>query len=226
MNNRNLDKITLDVIGRKLIEHSRISEGDIDKIIANPDLFTLVQKRIAANNGQLRLANGLLPFFRRYVSVFAGVAVMVIAVIAATDLLTTKKESLAEIVVSVSAAMPEAARPNLIPPLRKGSDLTAGRASNLEMTNQVNVERVSVKQTVKPQPPKTRVEAEGEFYAVSSAGDLEETAGDSRIIRVDMPRASLFAMGVNVSLENDSETVKADLLVGSDGITRAIRVVK
>ena len=223
MNNRNLDKITLDVIGRKLIEHSRVSESDIDKIIANPDLFTLVQKRIAANNGQLRLANGLLPFVRRYVSVFAGVAVMVIA---ATNLLRTKKEPLAAIVVSVSAAMPEAARPNLIPPLRKGSDLTAGRASNLEMTNQVNVERVSVKQTVKPQPPKARVEAEGEFYAVSSAGDLDETARDSRIIRVDMPRASLFAMGVNVSLENDSETVKADLLVGSDGITRAIRVVK
>ena len=41
-----------------------------------------------------------------------------------------------------------------------------------------------------------------------------------------MPRSALFAMGVNIPLENDAEVVKADLLVGTDGVTRAIRVVE
>jgi hypothetical protein len=33
-------------------------------------------------------------------------------------------------------------------------------------------------------------------------------------------------MGMNVPLENESPTVKADILVGPDGVTRAIRLVE
>jgi hypothetical protein len=71
-----------------------------------------------------------------------------------------------------------------------------------------------------------RYEAEGDFYALSYAGDPNETERGGRIVRVDVPRSTLFAMGIDVPLENESETVKADLLIGSDGVTRAIRVVK
>jgi hypothetical protein len=65
-----------------------------------------------------------------------------------------------------------------------------------------------------------------DFYAVSYAGDPHETERGGRIVRVDIPRSTLFAMGINVPLENESATVKADLLVGSDGVTRGIRVVE
>ena len=46
------------------------------------------------------------------------------------------------------------------------------------------------------------------------------------MIRVDVPRSTLFVMGFPVSLENDSPTVKADLLIGPDGATRAVRLVE
>jgi hypothetical protein len=46
------------------------------------------------------------------------------------------------------------------------------------------------------------------------------------VIRVDVPRSTLFAMGFPVSLENESPTVKADLLIGPDGATRAVRLVE
>ena len=67
---------------------------------------------------------------------------------------------------------------------------------------------------------------EGEFYALSFAGDPNEAERGGRIVRVDIPRSTLYAMGVDIPLENEAETVKADLLVGNDGVTRAIRVVK
>lgn len=70
------------------------------------------------------------------------------------------------------------------------------------------------------------VDDENEFYALSYAGDPNETERGGRIVRVDIPRATLFAMGFDLPLENESETVRADLLVGSDGVTRAVRVVK
>jgi hypothetical protein len=41
-----------------------------------------------------------------------------------------------------------------------------------------------------------------------------------------MSRARLLALGVAVQTENEIEKIKTDLLVGSDGVARAIRLVK
>lgn len=57
-------------------------------------------------------------------------------------------------------------------------------------------------------------------------GDTLEAARGGHVVRVDMPRSSLFAMGVNVPLENETGSIKADLLVGPDGVTRGIRLVE
>jgi hypothetical protein len=89
----------------------------------------------------------------------------------------------------------------------------------------IPVERIS-RQRISPQRTSGTADHGGEFYAVSYAGDPSETERGGRIIRVDMPRSALFAMGVNIPLENDAEVIKADLLVGNDGVTRAIRVVE
>ena len=45
------------------------------------------------------------------------------------------------------------------------------------------------------------------------------------IIRVRIPRAALFSMGIPVNPERSSGTVEADLLCGEDGLARAIRLV-
>ena len=45
------------------------------------------------------------------------------------------------------------------------------------------------------------------------------------IVRVEMPRASLIAMGLPLHAERAQETVKADIVVGDDGLARAIRLV-
>ncbi|HKP13727.1 MAG TPA: hypothetical protein VJZ91_16520 [Blastocatellia bacterium] len=45
------------------------------------------------------------------------------------------------------------------------------------------------------------------------------------IVRVEMPRASLIAMGLPLHAERADEIVKADIVVGDDGLARAIRLV-
>jgi hypothetical protein len=49
---------------------------------------------------------------------------------------------------------------------------------------------------------------------------------NSRIVRLDMPRASLVALGANIPIEGDRQTLKTDLLVGPDGVPKAIRLVE
>ena len=50
-------------------------------------------------------------------------------------------------------------------------------------------------------------------------------SGGGQVVRVEMKRSSLFALGVNIPLENDDTVIKADLLIGRDGVTRAIRMI-
>jgi hypothetical protein len=46
------------------------------------------------------------------------------------------------------------------------------------------------------------------------------------LVRVELPRSSLVAMGVDPPAENDAQKVKTDLLIGSDGVMKAVRFVK
>jgi hypothetical protein len=64
-----------------------------------------------------------------------------------------------------------------------------------------------------------------EFQPVTYTGDPSDIAG-GRIVRVELSRQALFAMGVNIPLENGVDNVKADLLIGPDGVTRAVRLAK
>jgi hypothetical protein len=64
-----------------------------------------------------------------------------------------------------------------------------------------------------------------EFYALADMSSNESVAG-GRVIRVDLPRASLVSLGVNMPLGNDKQLIKADIVVGPDGVPRAIRVVE
>jgi len=100
-------------------------------------------------------------------------------------------------------------------------DITPVRPERISMPRQPDRSATRVRQTTVG-----HVEDQNEFYALSYAGDPNETERGGRIVRVDISRATLFAMGFDLPLENESETVRADLLVGSDGVTRAVRVVK
>jgi hypothetical protein len=78
---------------------------------------------------------------------------------------------------------------------------------------------------VKKESRSRRIEEVSEFYAVTYTGDAEDDDND-QIVRVELPRSSLFAMGINVPVENEVVKVKADLLIGSDGVMKAVRLVR
>jgi hypothetical protein len=76
-------------------------------------------------------------------------------------------------------------------------------------------------------PPTARLpEPEPLFHPIGLPERAEDAAIDGRVVRVDMPRSALFALGVDLPLENGTRAVKADLLVGADGIPRGIRLVE
>ncbi|MEO6725381.1 MAG: hypothetical protein ABIU20_10700, partial [Blastocatellia bacterium] len=53
-----------------------------------------------------------------------------------------------------------------------------------------------------------------------------DDANSGHVVRVQMPRAALLTLGVPVGAEPSAELVKADVIVGDDGLARAIRLVR
>jgi hypothetical protein len=63
------------------------------------------------------------------------------------------------------------------------------------------------------------------FIALDSGRGLARP--DSlQLVRVELPRSALMSFGLPMNVERADERIKADLLVGDDGVARAIRFVR
>jgi hypothetical protein len=213
-----LDKKTLDEIGKAVVKAGTLSSRDIDAITADPALFDSVRARInfvTTGPARTRLLS------KTFVGSFASI-VVVTAVAFGLVIFRSKP------IYSVSDPTPVTPRNPVTKSFAQPDKVT--ESDFARNSSPVRAERISSRPEAKFTRPKQsaaqRVRYDGDFYALSYAGDPNETERGGRIVRVDIPRSTLFAMGVDVPLENETETVKADLLIGSDGVTRAIRVVK
>lgn len=231
MNKRRIDNIRLAVLAKALFDGKRRDTGEVDAIISNPALYASVVAKIneneRANAGKLSTA-AILSFIQTYSLLFSGAAIILIMLIGAASLFRSETNLVTTRPVQAPEATPDYVGPGIPPKPDVGKE-TLSAGPTLSSTSEIVGERISAV----PAAAKTRAkhrapvehEPQDEFYALSIA-DLDEGVEGGRVIRVDMPRSSLFALGANVSLENGPEMVKADLLIGPDGTTRAIRVVK
>jgi hypothetical protein len=68
-------------------------------------------------------------------------------------------------------------------------------------------------------------ESATDFFPLGYGGD-QKPMERGEVIRVQMPSSALIAFGLPVNVERADMPVKADLLVGEDGLARAIRFVR
>jgi hypothetical protein len=64
-----------------------------------------------------------------------------------------------------------------------------------------------------------------EFLPLTYGGNLSQL-DDGQVVRVELPRSALQSFGLPVNAERVGERVKADVLLGHDGVARAIRFVR
>jgi hypothetical protein len=218
---RKIGNKELDEIGKRLVRADVIQSREVERIVANPALFDSIRTRIASETKR--------PANRRWFlnpAVASCASVVLVAVVAFAFLSSGSKD-----LPKVPAPIADSSSPAKTNRSRQADQIVDNNRFKQESSEAPRVERISSRPTVRqfrsrPTVAQQMSHHEGEFYAVSYAGDPNETERGGRIIRVDIPRTTLFAMGIDVPLENETETVKADLLVGNDGVTRGIRVVK
>lgn len=225
-------KINADDLAKRLFEAAALREADIDRVAGSEDLFGGVLARIkSVENTQPEPRAGFFELVNRYRAALASGAAALLVVSAFGFFLQQKSSHNDSVASSGSASQPNSAPSDSTPQVEFVKGFTQGSADIFEDVQEPTIQRAVFRQ---PEPQREvsaqrasyrQSEPEREFYPVTYIGDGESTRG-GRVVRVDLPRSSLFAMGVNVPLENESPTVKADLLIGPDGVTRAIRFVE
>jgi len=101
---------------------------------------------------------------------------------------------------------------------RKGSRAPKSRLDNRRLPNAPFI-RDSVNANVKDS------EYTNEFFLLSNSDD-QKPMESGEVIRVQVPRSALIALGLPVNIERADVPVLADLLIGEDGLARAIRFLR
>lgn len=68
------------------------------------------------------------------------------------------------------------------------------------------------------------IDGGADFIALESAERIRQEP-DARMVQADVPRTALASLGVPVTPENASDSVRAELIVGADGSPLALRLV-
>ena len=216
-----------------------------DRKLTDQELETLAKAIVTAGNSASNV-EGVLSDPKLYHSILAKIAAECDERTRPSRFAWRPIAALASLVVLISVSLSvyfgsgsEARRANILTVPDTINDIKprpfipspAQRAESVEGPVVVNtaVKKVAEKrQAVKPRRIKQQAARDPEpvFHPIGFAERAEDAAIDGRVVRVEMPRSALFALGVNIPLENSARSVKADLLVGADGSPRAIRLVE
>lgn len=238
---KDLQKEKLDRIGRKMLETAMISDEEIEQIVAAPQLFDAVKARIKTEQRERKTESfsggWSSPIFWNWQRISVVSAAFALFVFGAVSFVLINKaiqiNEQAAFVPAIETPVEKIEIPEIPQDFIKFSE-----KDNPEPKPQLIAEKASFKKetfrkpktgskkpAVKRQnPPKT--ELASEFYALNYVGTPNGTGENLRVVRTELSSSALFALGVDVPIENAKDKFKTDLLVGSDGVARAIRFVK
>jgi len=81
----------------------------------------------------------------------------------------------------------------------------------------------NARQTLTPQVNQPK-EIATDFFSLTYADT--EVGSDAQMVRVELPRSAMAGFGLPVNMDRADKPVKADVLLGADGLARAIRFVQ
>ena len=83
----------------------------------------------------------------------------------------------------------------------------------------------SIRAVNKPAESNSEAEIATDFIPLMNRESLAQLDG-AQVMRVELPRSALMSYGLPMNMERADERIKADVLVGNDGLARAIRFVR
>jgi hypothetical protein len=205
---------------REVVSAARADEDVINAAADSAFLFQRVRARLATEAASpAGLGQRASLFAGAQVSKWAMAATAVAMVIALLALTRSARQTTPDPPAPMIAETP-AGTPSLpvhvgpVPPQEPPKAIA--KAANANGTSH-SVRRKAVKGEEE--------ELATEYVPLTYAAYADETYG-GHVVRVQVPRAALLTLGVPIGAEPSTELVKADVIVGDDGLARAIRLVR
>ena len=230
MKTQNSQNDKLDSLSTELFRSTALNEADIDLIISRDELFSSVRGRIIADNVSRIQSTNTITFFQRSAILTAAASVIVVAVFGTMMIAKRPNQRInfASSVPPVRSYDDTVVRPIDLPMPPPKTETLDGRQAAAHIVKAMDYRPiVQERRPYNPPPQQQQLEEQPpQFFALAGLRPSEVSVDGSRIIRVELPRASLVTLGVNVPLDSDKQLIKTDLLVGPDGVPRAIRLVE
>ena len=221
----------LDQMELKVLRSLKVSEEEIEAVACAPDLYDRVRSRIDAGPRQqrgegtvvgraLRLAP-TQPIVRRPV-LWTLAAAAAVLLLVATLLLwrpgrSAEPSKLGQSPSQEAPSAPEQEIERTAPPRKPESDVQ-------------RIAKSGASRDPSPVPSRRRVrsrstEVATEFFPLTFIAD-SAALQTGHVVRVRIPRSALVSFGVPMNVERAGELVKADVVIGDDGLARAIRFIQ
>ena len=215
-------KERLDRIGQGVLEASRMRDSEIEEIVAASHLFRSIKANVQRQNAPD--PSGQRRFLRNWswqLQLAASASLAIIIAIGVGISLYSKRSQISP-VPGVNTVQSDIAPDSL------KSDPGPYEISSKDRPE---IDRPVVQRAAlaRPQPSHRHqiqeVEEVSEFYPITYTDNQDMNDG-GQLVRVELPRSSIAAMGIDPPAGNESPKVKTDLLIGSDGVMKAVRFVK
>jgi hypothetical protein len=223
-NNDKLDSLAAELLGRSALTHD-----EVDSIADRGHLYAAVRTTIIAErSGQTHRRKGF-SIFEQTAIVSAAAAIIIVAVFGAMSI---ARRPLPQ---SLVKSVPPIRQPRVVPD-PPASDPVATEIYN-DMRPRTGAPTMEKAMAYRPalerrpasrniREPQFEEQPSSEFYPLADLHPSEEPVMGGRVVRVELPRAAIVALGANLPLDSEKQSFKTDLLIGPDGVPRAIRIVE
>jgi hypothetical protein len=229
--------------GDKILSAIRLSDAEIDEIVGAPELFSRILETAARNERSDRKTDAInrRPQFRGS-RLRLSIACCAVLLILTAGFLLLPDFKPNPIEIGMSGETPFPSFTEISENVNNGEKVEPSNLESPESPVASDAKPTKIKETgrhrnrvislLKKTPAVRRVKSEKPEKADNMDDfqfltfDPDATREGGRIVRVELPRASLYAMGVNIPPENGKRMIQADLFIGSDGTTNAIRIAR
>ena len=239
---RKISDEQLDRIAKDLLKDFALDNETLDEIAASPKLWWSVRNRIEAERA--RREKSWVAAFRWQIPVFGAAAIVLCFGLTAVFL--NSKNDANQPVAKENPVQNRAAETTPEDAAIAQSNDNSNKPRILRKLNPVP-EKVSLrnvgpkakfaagdqtaglstkepdKTSKKTDLPKTaKEETKTDFIALSYAANTDS----GQIVRVKVPSSMMVSLGVAANVEKGSELVSAEVIIGDDGLARAIRFIR
>jgi hypothetical protein len=241
---RKLSDEQVDRIAKDLLQDFALDDAAVDEIAGSPRLWWNIKNQIEAE--KTRREKSWFAAFRPQLLAFGALVVLICGGLAVLFLKTAKnsnspiaEKSPLQNPTGQIAKNPEDSS-NLSPKIDSENPETAKKSN--PVPEKISVKKVepktrfvaqnqrsetSAKQIVNPSkkeisPLTVAEETKTDFIALSYSGGTDS----GQLVRVKVPGSMMVSLGLQTNVEKESELVNAEVVIGDDGLARAIRFIR